>query len=368
MFLQAVHINNFRNIENVYYEPSQQMNIFIGENGQGKTNLLEAICVLAQGSSFRSANDADLMRYETEKYEIQGRYLINADKKVDAALSFQSNGTKSFKINGKKTTLNSADRLRVVVFTPDDLYLVKGSPSLRRSFIDFGLKQISADYHKHWDDFYRLLRKRNISFKNPMSNVKGLEILDEMYCDQAAQIVLARLNYVNVINSRARDIYRALNPAGGELTVRYALSFPISNGKINVDCIKRALADEIQGKRALEVQRGTSMFGPHRDDVYLYLEGRMARHFASQGQQRNLVVSIKLAELEAFREVKGYYPVFILDEVLAELDEEKKRLLIEFLGKAEFQSFLSSVNLDVLEKATRARISLVQAGSLLRRE
>ncbi len=367
MFLQAVQIKNFRNIENVYYEPFDQLNIFIGENGQGKTNLLEAIYVLAQGSSFRSVNDADLLRYDTDQYEIQGRYL-KENKKMDTALSFRSNGSKMFKINGKKTAFNSTERLRVVVFTPDDLYLVKGPPSLRRSFLDFGLKQISADYHRHWDDFYRLLRKRNTAFKRQAGNVKGLEIVDEMFCDKAAHIILARLNYVNVINSRARDIYRALNPAGGELMIRYALSFALGNGKINVDCIKEALAEEIQGKRALEAQRGTSMFGPHRDDVYIYLEGRLARHFASQGQQRNLVVSIKLAELEAFREVKGYYPIFLLDEVLAELDEEKKRLLIEFLGKAEFQSFLSSVNLDVLEKTTRARISLVQAGSLLRRE
>lgn len=365
--MQAVHIKNFRNIENIYYEPIDRLNIFIGENGQGKTNLLEAVYVLAQGSSFRSVNDADLLRYDTDQYEIQGRYLIE-NRKVDASISYQFNGSKAFKINGKKTTLNSADRLRVVVFTPDDLYLVKGAPSLRRAFLDFGLKQISTDYHQQCDDFYRLLRKRNIAFKKPLGNSKGLEILNEMFCDKAAHIILARLNYVNVINSRARDIYKVLNPSGGELMIRYALSFALGNGKINLDCIKGALAEEIQEKRALEAQRGTSMFGPHRDDVYIYLEGRLARHFASQGQQRNLVVSIKLAELEAFREVKGYYPIFLLDEVLAELDEEKKRLLIEFLGKAEFQSFLSSVNLDVLEKTTRARISLVQAGSLLRRE
>ncbi|MEN6389614.1 MAG: DNA replication/repair protein RecF [Syntrophomonas sp.] len=367
MILQAVHIKNFRNIENVYYEPAQRLNIFIGENGQGKTNLLEAIYVLAQGSSFRSINDVDLLRYDTDQYEIQGRYL-KEEKKVDAALSYNSSGSKVFKINGKKTALNSTERLRVVAFTPDDLYLVKGPPSQRRSFLDFGLKQISADYHQYWDDFYRLLRKRNIAFKRSPGNVKGQEILEEMFCDKAAHIILTRLNYINVINIRARDIFKALNPTGGEVMIRYALSFALGNGKINGDCIKGALAEEIQGKRALEAQRGTSMFGPHRDDVYIYLDGRLARHFASQGQQRNLVVSIKLAELEAFREVKGYYPLFLLDEVLAELDEEKKRLLLEFLGKAEFQCFLSSVNLDVLEKTTRARVSLVQAGSLLRRE
>lgn len=367
MFLQAFRIKNFRNIENVYYEPADQLNIFIGENGQGKTNLLEAMYVLAQGSSFRSVNDIDLLRYNSDQYEIQGRY-VNEDKKVDAVLSYRSSGSKVFKINGKKNALKSTERLRVVVFTPDDLYLVKGPPSLRRSFLDFGLKQISADYHHYWDDFYSLLRKRNIAIKRSPGSLKGLEILDEMFCERAAHIILARLNYVNVINSRARDIYKALNPAGGEVMIRYALSFALGNGKINVDGIKGALAEEIQGKRALEAQRGASMFGPHRDDVYLYLDGRLARSFASQGQQRNLVVSIKLAEMEAFREVKGYYPVFLLDEVLAELDEEKKRLLLEFLGRAEFQCFLSSVNLDVLEKTNRAKISLVQAGSLLRRE
>lgn len=367
MLLQAVHIRNFRNIENIYYEPADQLNIFLGENGQGKTNLLEAIYVLAQGNSFRPVNDADLLRYEADQYEIQGRY-INDGKAWNTAISYRKKGPKIYKINGKKTVLNNAERMRVVAFTPDDLYLVKGPPFQRRAFLDFGLKQISIDYNQHLDDFSRLLRKRNQAFKRSSGNTRGLEIIEEMFCDKAAHIIMARLNYVNVINGWARDIYHTLNPSGGDLMIRYALSFALGNGKINLDCIKRSLAQELQDKRVLEAQRGNSMFGPHRDDAYIYLDGRLARHFASQGQQRNLVVSIKLAEIEAFREVKGFYPLFILDEVMAELDEEKKHLLIELLSKADFQSFLSSVNLDMLEKTTRARISLVQSGSLSRRE
>lgn len=367
MKLNIFQVHNFRNIKQMVYEPDKRMNIFLGENGQGKTNILEAIFVLARGASFRTAHDNDLINYQAAGFEVKGKYE-KEERIIESDLIYNTNRGKVFKINSKKANYNNADRLRVVVFTPDDLYLLKGSPSLRRHFMDAGLRQLSAEYNHNFEDFIKILKKRNYILRNNKNSSTGLDILDELFIDRAARLIIARLNYINIIDETTRTIYNAIQPGIGDLKIRYALSFTMDSGKINLDLLKSRLGEELKEKRNQEFIKGSTLVGPQRDEFHVYLEDRLARHFASQGQQRSLAVCLKLAEIQAFRDIKGYYPLFLLDEVLAELDHEKRFLLIEYLTGAQFQSFLTSVNLGDIDLTNRARINLIKAGAISRKE
>ncbi|HWP95590.1 MAG TPA: DNA replication/repair protein RecF [Syntrophomonadaceae bacterium] len=367
MKLTAFQLHDFRNLRQLLYEPQEKLNIFLGENGQGKTNILEAIFVLARGVSFRSVHDDDLIRYQANGFEIKGRYE-KEERKFESSLMLRKDGSKLFNINSKKARHNNADRLRVVVFTPDDLYLVKGSPSLRRQFLDSGLRQLSAEYVLNHDDFIKTLRRRNFILRKGPTHSSGLDILDEILIDRASRVILARLNYVNIIQERARSIYNAIHAYPADLKIRYALSFTVDSGKINLDLLKCRLGEELKEKRVQEYRRGGTLVGPHRDDFHVYLEDKLARHFASQGQQRSLAVCLKIAEIEAFHAIKGYYPLFLLDEVLAELDQEKRLKLLEYLDRSLFQSFLTSVNLSEIEHIKGAGINLIREGTITRKE
>jgi DNA replication and repair protein RecF len=150
----------------------------------------------------------------------------------------------------------------------------------------------------------------------------------------------------NILDDVCQKVFPTVNHEGDTIKIRYALSFPVFSDKINDEILKQALLEQIKIKKEQEMMRSTTLIGPHLDDLNVYLNGKLARIFASQGQQRNLAVTLKLAEIYSFNQIKGFYPLFLLDEVLSELDENKKRLLLNHLSQAGFQSFLSSVSHD----------------------
>ena len=256
----------------------------------------------------------------------------------------------------------------MVLFSPDDLFLIKGSPNKRRHFLDFILAQIKNDYSYDMDNYVKLLKKRNFLLKKEQTNSKSFQVLEELFTESAARVILARMNFVQNLDEIAAPIFAAINQGKEDLKIRYALSFPIDSGKINLEMVKQGLREELGKNRKQEIRRGGTLVGPHRDNFHIYIGQRLARNFASQGQQRNLAVSLKLAEIEAFFEVKGFYPLFLLDEVLAELDNERRLLLLNYISQSSFQSFMTTVNLNVEERDGKARVCLVRNGALQRRE
>ena len=363
--IDKLQVKNFRNIKKLNYEPSPSLNIFVGDNAQGKTNLLESIFVLATGSSFRRANDANLVNYEASGYAINGFYNIN-ERSMEASLQYHLNTKKEFIINNKKSNQNHKDRLRVVLFTPDDLFLIKGSPVKRRAFLDFILKQLSGEYLFFMDNYANILKKRNLFLKREQTTGKSFKIINEMFIENAIRLIIQRINFVNILEEISRPIYLEINQAQNELKMRYALSFAIDNDKINMDVLQIALRQHIEEHLQEERFRRKTMVGPHLDDINFYQDGRLARIYASQGQQRNISISLKLAELYTFKRIKDCYPVFLLDEVLSELDEGKRKMLMKHLRQADFQTFLTAVNIDKINEQDNNYI--VQEGRLLRKE
>ncbi|MDD3268224.1 MAG: DNA replication and repair protein RecF [Syntrophomonadaceae bacterium] len=366
MKIKQLQLNNFRNIEKIELNPDNNLNFFMGNNAQGKTNILEAIFFLATGSSFRSKEDANLVKFDSRGLYLKASYNYQ-DKNANTTLSYEQQKGKIIKINGKKPGQSNANRLKTVLFIPDDLFLVKGTPAKRRNFLDFVLKQISNEYNFNFNNYTNILKKRNFLLKKEQFKSRSFTIVNDLFIDSAVKLLMARLNYVNILDASVREIYEKLNVAPQQLKIRYALSFPLDNGKINLETLREKLSKEVAQRNEMEVKKRITVLGPHLDDMHIYQDGRLARQFASQGQQRNISVCLKLAELESFNKISGYYPVLLLDEVLAELDSEKRQLLIDYLLKARFQSFLTSVSLDKIN-LSQAAIFTIKNGCLMRKE
>lgn len=366
MKIKQLQLNNFRNIEKIELNPDEKLNFFIGNNAQGKTNILEAIFFLATGNSFRSNDDNNLVKFGSQNFLLKASYKYE-DRTIHTNLSYEKQQGKIIKINGKKPGQSNANRLKTVLFIPDDLFLVKGNPAKRRNFLDFVLKQLSPEYKYNLNNYSNILKKRNFLLKREQSKSSSFAIVDELFVESAVKIVIARLKYINVLDSTVREIYEKLNSEPPQLKIRYALSFPLDNGKINLESLRETLSKEIKQNKEVELKKRITVLGPHLDDMHIYQDGRLARQFASQGQQRNISVCLKFAEMESFKKISGYYPILLLDEVLAELDNQKRQLLIDYLLKSQFQSFLTSVNLERIN-LSRSSVYLIENGCLMRKE
>lgn len=343
MQIERLIVSRFRNIEQLELNPAPGLTIITGANGQGKTSLLEALHVLGTGSSFRSGSDADMVQRGKEGYFLASWYE-KGGRSLESSLVYDTmSGRKQFTVNQKKAAHNHESRISLVCFTPDDLFLVKGLPGKRRAFLDFILTQLSTDYGHSLQQYRSLLKKRNEVIKSGSFSDKIRESVDPVLAEKAARIILARVNMVNILDETIQPLFTDLDSAGDGVDLKYAVSFPVEAARINQSELEKAMLNRLQSDRERETLMRRTLCGPHVDDVNFYFKGQNARIFASQGQQRNLVVSLKIAEVLAFYRIKQIYPVLLLDEVLAELDEDKRAKLLDYLERAPFQSFLTSV-------------------------
>jgi DNA replication and repair protein RecF len=362
LFLKEIRINGFRNLSSQIYEAQKGLNILIGENGQGKTNFLEAVYYLSCGSSFRASDHKVLVNYDEKHFTIEAVNNIK-DKWLKAAVIYERNKGKKFSLNDKRSAY-SENFMNAVLFTPDDLYLIKGSPKQRRDYLDYGLKQIAKEYYGYFENYGKILKKRNFLLKSEQTKGGLYKTLNDVFIEQAARIILARFNYINLLDDVLKETYKSLNGGGNQLKIKYALSFPLDHDKINLTILSEKIKEQIDLKAGQEIKRKSVLVGPHLDDLHIYFDNRPARQYCSQGQQRSIAVSLKLAELCAFAKIKGYYPLFLLDEVMAELDENKRCLLLNYLEKAPFQSFMTAVNSEYLGELKNTLLTVIDNGVL----
>jgi len=364
--LNEIRLNHFRNLIQVKFQPRAGLNIISGANAQGKTNLLEAVYLIATTTSFRSGKEVNMINHEASCCSVQA-YYQKENRKIEGRISLDRQKGKVFEINSKKAHRNHDDRLRVVLFTPDDLYLIKGTPARRRYFLDFALTQLSRPYAYELSNYQGLLKRRNEMLRKGQGMSRVFKITNELFIKSAAEVALSRIRFVYRLQEAARSIYQRLGGEAEGLHLRYALSFPVDSDTINLDILRESLFQAGIEKRSLEIIRRVSLIGPHLDDLNIYLDDKLARLFASQGQQRNLAVVLKLAELNAFADINGYYPLFLLDEVLSELDQNHKALLLQELAQADYQSFLTSVE-TVSVVPNQASNFLVKEGIIVGKE
>lgn len=337
MNVKNIRLINFRNYNNLFLELNKNINIFIGKNAQGKTNLLEAIYICATGKSFRTNRDRELINFNKNEAYIGSQVVIDKSEKL-IEIKLDTNGPKRIKIN--KLELNNLKELdsglNIVVFSPDDLKLVKSGPAERRNFIDMSISQMRPVYKYNLNRYNKVLFQRNNLLKSNKSKsdiINLLEIFDFQLAKIGTEIMISRIVFINKLSKITSSIHNKLTLGKERLTLEYNSN--INFNTIDKDNIEKSFLKELKKNKDKDLYTGITSIGPHRDDIKIKVNGLDARIFASQGQQRTVVLSIKLSEVEIINIDKGVYPVLLLDDVFSELDLDRRKYLTKSFKKMQ---------------------------------
>ena len=372
MKLTNLQLQNFRNYESVQLEFTDGVHVFIGENAQGKTNLMESIYALAMTKSHRTTNDKELIGWNKEFATIKGTVEKTATK-TNLELQFSKKG-KIAKVNylEQKRLSSYLGNLNVILFAPENLTLVKGSPQNRRKFVDMELGQMSSLYLYDLVEYNRVLKQRNTYLKQLAIKKKQpdeyLDVLSEMLSELASKIVFHRLDFMKQLEALAIPIHDQLSLGREKFSVSYQATIPLEDG-LTPSQMKEIYMNQFKKNQTREADQATTLIGPHRDDLIFYLNEVPVQTYGSQGQQRSTVLSLKLAEIELMKLSTGEYPLLLLDDVLSELDDDRQTHLIKAIEN-KVQTFITTTSLDGIKKQfiNEPVVIPIEKGTILKTE
>ena len=328
MRVHSLRIKNHRNLKDEYIEFSKNFNVIYGDNAQGKTNILEAVWLLTGARSFRGVKDNNLIMFGEENSEITAD--IDFEDRNNTIKIKISNGKRTAEINGLNRGLATSiiGKFKAVIFYPEHLLLIKGGPENRRKLIDAAVCQIKPSYTNLLVRYNKALRNRNALLKNIKTfsgdYSKSLDIWDYKTAEYSGMIIYERIKYIKLLNQKAKKLYYELS-SGEDFEVKYSSQdkfYELSHKEIFEDLLK-----QIRNARNIDINRGFTSIGAHRDELYIKINDEHAKLFGSQGQQRSAVISLKLAEAEIIRDLTMQMPVILLDDILSELDEKRQKYL-----------------------------------------
>ena len=347
MYIKNLKLINFRNYNNLQLDFDPKVNIILGDNAQGKTNILEAIYLTGTGKSFRTYKDRDLIKFDKDQsyIKIEGEKRYN---KISVELKLEENKKKQIKVNGASLTKNSdiLNNVHVVVFSPEDLKLIKEGPSERRKFLDTEISSIKPGYYYNLSQYHKVLMQRNHLLKKIQYNNKFLPTLDvwnEKLVELGTKLMEERIRFINRVGTLSRLIHRKLTDNLENLEIKYMNNVPYKKSEEISNCFLALLKENFKE----DCLRGITSVGPHRDDLGLFINGIDIRSYGSQGQQRTSALSLRLAEIELIKAETLEYPVLLLDDVMSELDLSRQKYLIKNLK--DVQIFITTTNIDHLE-------------------
>jgi len=348
VYLSSLQLHSFRNYDALRIAFSPGLNVIYGDNAQGKTNLLEAIYYLATGKSHRTSRDQELIREGSESLTAKAA-VTRRTGEITVELAYGHQSRKQLKINGiaERRITRLVGSLAAVFFSPDDLQLLKGSPSGRRRFLDIELSQISQTYLHHLVSYNKVLVQRNTLLKKENLDNSLLEIYDEQLITAGAQIISRRAEAVRRLSPIAASFHRTLAEGREELRLAYHSQATGPDSEAEITAIEGRLRVELQRVRREERRRQITLVGPHRDDIGFWIDERDARQYASQGQQRTAVLALKLAELQFMAEEIQEPPILLLDDVASELDPHRRHYLLHAVQEG-VQTFVSCTDLEDL--------------------
>ncbi|MDQ3908006.1 MAG: DNA replication and repair protein RecF [Acidobacteriota bacterium] len=339
------------------------LNIIFGENGQGKTNWLEAIYLLATTKSFRTQRPQDAVCFGGDLAVVRGRVARTEEVHRELQVAVQGN-TKTISVNGKREPVTRyLGQLHTVSFTADDLEVVRGAPESRRKFLARGVVAMHHAYVQTLADYQRVIRQKNRLLQDAADaeigfdeTVERLTPWNEQLVSLSAEIHRARIDYVGRVNATLEGRLFGRE----EVTIRYASSL---EGKGNLSDYEALISDRLRLRTQAEISAGYSLIGPHRDDLEILFDGRDIRQFGSSGQQRSALIILDLAAISVYHSWHGEYPLFILDDVDAELDARRVNHLLEYL-EGRTQTFVTTSKESLAEQyAARAKVFEVRDGT-----
>lgn len=359
LLVTQIELTDFRSYERFKISPGAELTILVGPNAAGKTNIIEGIELLTAAESFRHPAWGDVVRWGADESRLE--LQATGDGRVlDIVMRASSSGRRLYEVNGKvrRRVSEVAGIVPCVVFTPDDLRLVKDSADRRRSAVDGVGDQLSPAYRSARVEYEKILKHRNSLLREECRDEEMLELWTSRLVTSGASFCGHRRRLFERLAVKMSEVYRILS--GGEtLSATYLPSWESVASRSEAP--EEAMAEALRVKDREERGRGTSLVGPHRDEVLFEVDARDARTFASQGQQRTIALSWKLAEVGVITEIGGQAPVLLLDDVMSELDEERRHALTRFVGEAA-QTFVTTTNIGYFEKELVDRALVVELG------
>lgn len=334
MKIESLHLINYRNIENININFSSEVNILYGNNAQGKTNILEAIYMCAAGRSLRTHISKEIIRFNQESALIQ----LIVDKgfyKDKINIHIRKNNKKGIAVNNihVKNINELFGTVNIILFSPEDLMLVKEGPSYRRRYMDMELCQISRIYADNLSRYYRLLKERNVLLKNERADNMTLDAYDTQLVEYGVKIIGERQKFINEIGLKADIIHSDITSGRESLEIRYMPNVSAKNYE-----------RKMRESREKDIIYKSTNVGIHKDDMAFSINGANARDYGSQGQQRTICLSLKLAETEFVKEKTGYSPILLLDDVLSELDRSRQLYILKSIKN--IQTVITSTGID----------------------
>lgn len=363
--IQQIHYRNFRNYTDYLLDDLGDLTLFVGPNAIGKTNLIEGIQLITAFNSFRSSRTDHLVRFGEKNASVKAVFTDEV-RKLDLAFTVQE-GKRAFLLNGKRKQIKSLRGiLPSVVFSPDDLTFIKGSQSVKRAQIDNLGDQISANYLTVRHDYERILKQKNRYLKETTTH-GFLESVNEVLTTIGSQFFVLRTRLVRELIPYIQTYYSEMAAGKEQVSISYLPSWdkyeeprslPEELPDLSREEVKKRLDEVIARSYEREHQRGLSLFGPHADQIIFLIDGKDASHFASQGQQRSLVLSFKMAEVALLRDRLNQTPILLLDDVMSELDEQRRQQLIRIISQ-DMQTFITSTNLSYFEEDFLAAADII---------
>ena len=360
MLIKDLYLKDWRNGEENILSFSPKTTLICGENAAGKTNILEGICFFAAGKSFRGCKDKELIRFGCDSSAADITYVSNGvTNKMGVRL--KKNAKKTFLKNGAPISKMSEflGSFRCVIFTPDHLDLVKGAPEGRRRFTDMAICQSFPRHVAALNEYNRLLIQKNAHLKGNAVFEELLEVYDERMAVLAANITVNRRKYIKALEESGKIFLFDMSEEREELSLTYITQ---SEGE-KTNEIKESYLYLFKEKRGAEIEKRMTLCGPQKDDISIHINRKSAKSFCSQGQQRSIVLALKLAEGEISRSLTGEYPVFLLDDVLSELDENRRDYILKRIEGR--QVIITGCDENMVDLLPKAQVIKVENGRCL---
>ena len=327
------------------------MNIFVGDNAQGKTNILESIIFLALTKSHRIGTTPNIIMYGKDRSKLNA---VVKNKNIISKLDIEvGDELKKLKVNQTdiRKVADYISYLNIIVFTPDDLEIVKGTPAVRRNLLNIQLSQLSKEYIKNYNEYNKLLKTRNeylkILFNNNIADQNYLDIITDKLIERAVFIYQKRKEYIDFINLSINSYYFDIS-GDKEIQVHYLPNVEFDN--YDAETIRKKLKHTFKKNYLKELNYGMTIYGPHRDDFIFDYNQKDLKYYGSQGQQKLAILSFKLSEIAIFNNITGTEPVLLLDDIFSELDISKRNKLLKIINKDDIQSVITTTDLKNIQK------------------
>lgn len=365
MRIDALKLQSFRNYDALDVAFAPDCNVIVGENAQGKTNLLESVYMLAMGRSFRTRFDRELIGFGCDSAEILAD-VVSHEREQTVRILLRSGVRKQITVNSvKKTASELGETLNAVLFCPDDLNLIKEGAAARRRLMDNAISQIRPRYAEYLSQFNKFYESKTRILKDWREKPSLLDTLDEFsdgMCRSSAQLIRYRASFAARLADEAAPIHSEFSGADEKLGIEYSTVSAVKDPTASAKEIFYDLCDHMEAHRRAELDSGQCLSGAHKDDLIISINGKNARSFASQGQTRTAALSIKLAEREIYLDETGEYPILLLDDVLSELDTKRQEFVLNRIGGG--QTLITCCEDEGISRRTGGKVLHVANGRI----